>query len=114
PDGVAEVWSLDIGPTEARGWSDWLAAAIADRFADHRELRLSVAVPHPSPGDYDIERFTHVAPRPIDARMEPDAVITYPCRNTRSWRPRDSGWSESRALIRLVRRLRRRLGNVDF
>jgi hypothetical protein len=114
PDGVAEIWTVDIGPREARGWNDWFAAAVAERLADFPELFLSVAVPHPDPADYDIERFTRTAPKPTVSPPGEPPVVTFAWRGDRTWHPRSSGRSEKRALAQLARCLRSQLGSVDF
>jgi hypothetical protein len=114
PEGVAEVWVLDVEPRQARGWSDWLAGRVADRFGAFEELSLSLAVPHPDPSDYTLERFTGVEPRETGSAAGKPPVVTFAWRPDRTWRPRVAGRSERRALEWLVRRLRRRFGEVDF
>ena len=114
PEGVAEVWVLDVDALQARGWSDWLAGRVADRFGAFEELSLSLAVPHPDPSDYTLARFTGVEPRETDSASGEPPVVTFAWRSDRSWRPWGVRGSERRALEALVRRLRRRLGGVDF
>lgn len=114
PDGVAEVWVLDVDAAQARGWSDWLANQVADRFGAFEELSLSLAVPHPDPSDYALERFTRVEPRETGSAVGEPPVVTFAWRSDRKWRPLAAGGSERRAIEGLVRRLKRRLGEVDF
>lgn len=132
PDGVAEIWTLDVPLRESSLWSDWLAQRIADRLEGFVQWDLSLSVPHPSPQEFDIERFTRVAP------FDPQGwsggtsrpVVTYLWRDDRPWlggfsplrgRRYVQRWidrlnraAQSAAVMRLERFLRRQFPGLDF
>lgn len=107
PDGVAQTWVVGLPLREGTRWSDWLAGEIKRRIAKLEECYLSLAISHPHPADYDIERFTRVPAFPVgewEARLRQPAV-------TFIWRE-DRLWSGPRAhaegrLSKLKRRLTR-------
>lgn len=87
PDGVAQVWTVDLPARRGTEWNDWLASEIRRRFEAFTTARLSVALSHPHPDDFEIDRFTRIAPFPLDewaARLERPAV-TFIWRDDRLW-----------------------------
>lgn len=87
PDGVAQIWAVDLPLSQGLEWNDWLAAEIADRIGKWPECWLSVAFSHPRPGDWDIERFTRIQPFPRDEwdqRLD-RPTITFIWRDDRLW-----------------------------
>jgi len=112
PDGVAAIWTVGLPLKRGIEWNDWLAAEIKRRIEPLEECWLSVAFSHPHPKDYDIERFTHVHPFPVDewdARLE-RPMVTFIWREDRVWRhlSRYGRWQ------RLTQRLKRKLGLVEY
>lgn len=89
PDGVAEIWTVDLPLRRGTEWNDWLAAHLQQRLATYAEVLLSVAFSHPHPKDYTIERFTRVRPFPLDewqARLD-RPTVTFIWREDRLWLP---------------------------
>jgi hypothetical protein len=87
PDGVAQIWTLDLPPRRGIEWNDWLAREISLRVEAFGGASLSVAHSHPHPDDYDIERFTRVKPFPLDEwgdRLE-RPTVTFVWREDRLW-----------------------------
>ena len=104
PDGPAAIWTVDLPLKRGIEWNDWLAAEIRARFKQYDKVWLSVAYSHPHSKDYAIERFTRVAPFPVDEwheRLETPKV-TFIWREDRLWG--DQG--KSGHLRRLANRLR--------
>ena len=88
PEGVAAVWTVDLPLARGAEWNDSLAGELKRRLEPFEAAFLSLAFPHPPPSDYAIERFTGVAPRPIDV-IEPvpaEPTITFVWRDDRHWR----------------------------
>ena len=88
PDGVAEVWIVDLPLRRGTEWNDWLANEISERLKTFSEIYLSVAFPHPHSADFDIERFTRVAPFPLEnlGKQQDKPVITFIWREDRLWK----------------------------
>lgn len=106
PGGAAEVWTVDLPLRRGTEWNDWLAAEIGARLESFSEVFLSVAFSHPHKSDYDIERFTGVAPFALEnfAARRANPVITFIWRDDRLWE------AENGATPALSERIKRRLG----
>lgn len=91
PDGVAEAWIVDLPLRRGTGWNDWLAGEIGERLKSFLEVYLSVAFSHPHAEDFDIERFTRVAPFPLEnfGGRSDQPVITFIWREDRLWETTD-------------------------
>ncbi len=136
PDGVAEIWTVDLPLQRGTEWNDWLAAQIQQRLATYAEVQLSVAFSHPHPKDYMIERFTRVKPFPLD-EWEPRLArptVTFIWREDRLWLPAPQSlrlplvWQrimrrlcryqpvreQTRSIVALAEHLRARLSALDF
>lgn len=87
PEGVAEVWSVDLPLSRGTEWNDWLADRFAERFARQDEVMISKALSHPHPEDYAIERFTRVHPFDLARWEQPlsSLGVTYVWRDDRLW-----------------------------
>lgn len=87
PDGVAAIWTADIPLRAGACWNDWLAGELARLVGRYQECMLSIALPHPHPDDFDIERFTRVPVFPEerwrDALRAP--LVTFIWREDRLW-----------------------------
>jgi len=108
PDGVAAIWTVDLPLKRGREWNDWLAAEIKRLIEPLEECRLGVAFSHPHPEDFDIQRFSRVAPFPIE-KLE---VLSEKPAITFIWRD-DRVWGEQKLsgrLRSLPGRLKRRFG----
>jgi len=88
PPGAAAVWTVDLPLSRGAEWNDSLAADLQRRLEPFEAAYLSLAFPHPPPAEYAIERFTGIAPRPVDAiEPAPEApTITFAWRDDRHWR----------------------------
>ncbi len=108
PDGVAEVWTVDLPLRRGAEWNDALASSIADRISGFESCALSVALPHPHPGDVDIERFTRVKPAGEDLWRDVPRrpAVAFIWRDDRTWsRP-------GTPMRRLTERLGRAVGGT--
>lgn len=87
PDGVAEIWSVDLPLSQGTGWYRSLEREIKKRIMAKEECFLSVAFSHPHPDDFDIERFTHV--RPFDLNLWQERLdspeVSFIWREDRLW-----------------------------
>lgn len=87
PNGVAEVWIVDLPLKSGSEWNELLASEIKSNVENMKECWLSVALPHPHPTDYNIERFSRIPPFPIDEwnfrLMKP--TMTFIWRDDRTW-----------------------------
>lgn len=105
PDGVAQAWIVDLPLRRGTEWNDWLAREIRRRVAPLSNVSLSVALSHPHPNDYDIERFTRVRPFPLDEwkiRLE-RPTVTFIWREDRLWR--SPAQATANPLDKIVRRV---------
>jgi hypothetical protein len=111
PEGVAQVWVVDLPLRRGTEWNDWLGHEIHRRMEAFEAAFLSVAFSHPHPDDYDIERFTRVNPFPLDewaARLK-RPTVTFIWRDDRLWRaPLDAS---STYLEKAKQRFRRAASN---
>jgi hypothetical protein len=121
PDGVAEIWTIDHSLHLGTAWNDWLDAEIHRRLAPFPEAWLSIALPHPHPGDFAIERFTRVAPFQLDGWDDGLAtpVVTFVWRDDRSWTPMGHNLASGTlptiaAVSTFERNLRRIWPSIDF
>jgi hypothetical protein len=107
PEGVASVWTLDLPLSRGTEWNDWVAMEIKGRLEAFDECWLSLAISHPHPRDFSIERFTRVKPFPVGEwgdRLEKPA-ITFAWREDRPW------WNSAKGSLNQsrLRRLKRKI-----
>ncbi len=109
PDGVSAVWTVDLPLGRGIEWNDWLASQIRSRIRPLGECWLSMALSHPHPEDFDIERFTRVHPFAVDEWAEAleTPTVTYIWREDRVWRRA----SQNGHLRRLAQKLK---GGMDL
>jgi hypothetical protein len=103
PDGVAAVWSVDLPLRRGSVWSDWLAAEVHRRLQSFDRVWLSLALPHPHPRDFAVDRFTRVAP----FAFEEWPNLTDRPTVTVIWRP-DRRWESANVLPGLLAAVGRR------
>jgi hypothetical protein len=107
PEGVAQVWMIDLPARRGTEWNDWLAGEIRRRLEAFSCVKLSVALSHPHPDDFEIERFTRITPFALDewARRLERPTVTFIWRDDRLWQTAIEPASDS--LGKIKRRLKR-------
>lgn len=138
PDGAAAIWTVDRNLREGAEWNDWLAGEIHRKLDDFEKAWLSVAFPHPHPEEYDIARYTKVAPFPVNewgVRMD-RPIVTFVWREDRLWntknppnqlrarinyylnrlgmRSHDPLRPQTRKVVALAKQLSQRVENLQF
>lgn len=103
PPGVAAIWSVDLPLGRGAEWNDWLAREIGRRVAEFDQCWLSVAVSHPHPQTYNIERFTGVMPFALEQWAQRRPTVTFVWRDDRLWSVPAGGGRWTR-LTRLIKR----------
>jgi hypothetical protein len=91
PEGVAAIWTVDCPLRQLPTWNDWLADQIRQKTRSWREAFLSLGLSHPHPRDFQIQRFTRVAPFDLaqwDTRLREAPVVTFVWREDRLWNER--------------------------
>jgi hypothetical protein len=87
PDGVAEIWTVDLPLKRSMEWNDFIASEIKRRIDLFDSCHLSLAYSHPHPEDFSIDDFTRVRPFPIEkwrAQLK-RPVVTFIWREDRNW-----------------------------
>jgi hypothetical protein len=102
PEGAAQVWTIDLPLGRGIEWNDWLAQEVKSRLEVYETVSLSVALSHPRPEAYDIERFTHVKPFPLDEWKTRLArpTVTFIWREDRLWHDPTAHTSQRAGKIR--------------
>ena len=90
PDGVAQVWTVDISPSEALNWNEGFANEVERLSKRFQRVWLSRALSHPHPSQVEISRFTRVSPFDVSKWTEVVPTITFVWRDDRTW-PRPVG-----------------------
>ncbi len=85
PKGTAEVWLVDQRLGKAHGWYRSLDRQLNAFLADYDEAYAGKGYAHPDKSKVDIERFTGVAPFPLERYAEVPKHITYVLREDRLW-----------------------------
>lgn len=88
PKGVAAVWTVDLPLRKGSTWNDWLANRLHQMLEPFPEAFLSVAFSHPHPEDFQIERFTGVAPFDTtrwNELLQQRPTVTFIWREDRLW-----------------------------
>lgn len=101
PEGTAEVWSVDLKLGRMHGWYPALDAFVQDRLKEYNEVWLGRGYAHPEFASIGIERFTGVAPFPLEEFDRRPPHITFVAREDRLWFGSRSGKFIYRALRRL-------------
>ncbi len=87
PDGVAAIWTVDLPFSRGRSWFESLDRKIHAFVERFPEAWLSVALPHPATSDFQIERFSRVAPFNVDdwSTSLSAPQIVFALRDDRAW-----------------------------
>jgi hypothetical protein len=116
PQGVAEVWEVELPLREGTRWSDGLAERIATECDRFPELRLAPVHPHPHPSTFSIERFSKVPPFDCGHwHGGPRKSVTFIWRDDRSWpaKRRLLAGGQARAVPAFFEELRQHLPTLD-
>ena len=85
PAGVAEVWLADVKLPRTRAWHACLDTFVQAQLPRYKEVQLARCWPHPDTFGLDIERFTGVAPFPLEEFAARAPHITFVAREDRLW-----------------------------
>jgi hypothetical protein len=106
PDGVAEIWNVDLPFKRGLEWNDWIAAEIRKRVEAWGTCEMSLML-NPKPAEYDIERFTRVRPFPNPEGYEGCSqlpVVTFIWREDRTWPDAETYSLARRVVLKAWRR----------
>jgi len=85
PEGVAEVWAVDISMGKLRNWWSALDDFIQKKLANYEEIYLSRGYSHPDLTQVPIEKYTGITPFNLDNFSEKPMTITFIAREDRLW-----------------------------
>ncbi len=85
PDGVSEIWSVDIKLWQAKDWFVALDSFIKNELKRFSRVYLGLAFSHPEPGKIIIEKFTGTKPFDIQEFGKRSPTITFIYREDRLW-----------------------------
>lgn len=101
PKGVAEAWVVDLRLGAMQGWYTALDAFVQEQLPRYSEVHLGRGYAHPEFAGVDIQRYTGVAPFPLEAFVERPPHITFVAREDRLWFATPAGKFIYRILNRL-------------
>lgn len=87
PEGVSEIWSIDLPYQEGVEWNDNLAELIAGRVANWETGHLSPTFAHVDNRKIELKRFVGVEPFAIESFGKQKPTVTYVWRDDRVWEP---------------------------
>lgn len=85
PKGTAEVWLVDQKLGKAHGWYRSIDRSVQQLLKEYDRVYLGKGYAHPDKSLVDIERFSGVAPFPMDRFMELPKQVTFVLREDRLW-----------------------------
>lgn len=101
PQGVAEVWLVDVKLSAAQRWHTGIDAFVQERLKEYEEVCLARGYAHPELVEMPVERYTGIAPFPIERLPELPPHVTFVAREDRLWFRTPVHKFVSRALGRL-------------
>jgi hypothetical protein len=117
PDGIDEVWIVDMPFSRAQLWHTSLVNQINERIAQFPKSFLCRAFPQAPEGEFDVEKFSRIKPFPLDEwnkRLE-NPVVTFVWRTDRFWKRVLPRLIENRITIRFFPNLIRQIrNNIQF
>jgi len=117
PDGVDEVWIMDIPFSQAGKWNDYLADAVNEEILKYKEAFLCRSFPQAPDQAFDIEEYTRVKPFPLeqwDSRLI-KPTVTFIWRTDRFWKRILPRWADNRITRRIAQNRVKKLRNrVQF
>ncbi len=85
PEGVSEVWTVDIKLKQARDWFVSVDKFIKNELKNFSTVYLSIAFSHPEFGKINIEKFTGTKPFDIRNFAKRTPTFTFIYREDRLW-----------------------------
>jgi hypothetical protein len=85
PEGTAEVWSVDLRLGRMHGWYPAIDAFVQERLKEYDDVVLGRGYAHPEFASIGIEKFTGVAPFPLEEFDTRPPHITFVAREDRLW-----------------------------
>lgn len=85
PKGVAEAWVVDLRLGRMQGWYSGIARFVQARLPHYSTVQLARGYAHPVFANIDVERFTGMAPFPIEEFTSRPPHITFVAREDRLW-----------------------------
>jgi len=101
PKGVAEAWVVDLRLGRMHGWYPSLDKFVQGALTDYDEVMLGRGYAHPEFASIDIERFTGVAPFPLQEFDRRPLHLTFVAREDRLWYATPLGKFMHRALRKI-------------
>ena len=85
PEGIAEVWLLDISLKDTKNWYLKLENFVKEEIKKYDEVFLSLAFSHPDFSKINIERFVKVKKYDFSGFTDKEINITFILRKDRIW-----------------------------
>jgi len=88
PDGIDEVWVVDIPFSKAHGWYTTLSTQVNARIREFESAYLAWAFPQAPEHEFKMEKYSRIKPFPLDewnSRLD-KPVVTFIWRTDRFWR----------------------------
>ncbi|MFZ1688750.1 MAG: hypothetical protein WAU70_15080 [Flavobacteriales bacterium] len=85
PRGCAEVWVVDVKLGQGQAWHNAIDAFVQERLAEYEEVNMGKGYAHPDFTHIDIERYTGIAPFPLEEFSTRAPHITFVARQDRLW-----------------------------
>lgn len=83
PDGVAEIWTVNLPIPDYWHWNAALARQVGDLVRKKKKAFLAITYPHPHPTYYDLDRFARAGATDLSGLGSP--VVTFGYREDRLW-----------------------------
>ncbi|HAS42372.1 MAG TPA: hypothetical protein DCS93_17980 [Microscillaceae bacterium] len=85
PDGIAEVWTIDLRLSQFKNWYKSLENVIQDCLPNYKKVYLSLGYPIPDYQGLSIEPFSKVAPFSLDKFPTKPLQVSFIWREDRLW-----------------------------
>lgn len=89
PEGVSQIWTLDIPFSEAKNWNPWVANKISELLADKEQVYICRSFVQADLTEFNIEDYTRIKPFPLDAwdeKIKSGPTVTFICRPDKFWK----------------------------
>ncbi|MCB0794127.1 MAG: hypothetical protein KDB88_05275 [Flavobacteriales bacterium] len=113
PEGVAEVWSVELGLSRMLEWHSDLDDTLSGYLKGYEEVYFARGYAHPEKDRIDIARFTGIGPFPLHEFQALPPHITFVMRTDRVWhRWRFEKWAARSLSLFGSRALRDRIWRI--